>query len=671
MNLGTVTGARFSIKTYRRGRALVAVVLLSLYVILALGGSLRRSATFDETAYIAAGYSYWKTSDFRLNSEAGVLPQRWVALPLLFGDHRFPPLEGADWEDANHWRIGHGFLYRLGNDATKILMLCRATVVVLGACLGYLIYRWGLALGGTVGGITALACFTFCPSMIAHGGLATSDMAASLAFLASLGAYWRLLQRVTVLRVLGSAVAAATLFATKMSAPVIVPVFVALCAIVASQRRPLTLGFRSCEIAISGFPKKASVFACLLLVHAVIIADVLWLLYEFRFDAEAPNGALPARAHPQRPIAALTGGLTAGPAIRTAHDFRLLPEAYLRGAAFVLQHAERRASFLNGTYSDQGWWFFFPYAFCAKTPAATLGLFAAAAGYLASRAGCWRSLRVRVLAYRLLPLAAFLAAYWLVALSSNLNIGHRHLTPVYPPMFVLIGAAAGRWLRQRPSTGPFLATALLFMIAESLAVWPHHLAFFNVVAGGPQNGYRHLVDSSLDWGQDLPGLATQLAESRHVGRGQDVYLSYFGTADPEYYGLSAVRLRSFMDFNRDAQPEPPELGPGVYCISATMLQHVYPPLSGRWTQAYEDEYKVLRRMDLARHPSAASRRWRPILDSLTSHASTRLTMLQFGRLCAYLRGREPDGHAGYSILIYHLSAADLRRALEGAPPIDE
>jgi len=69
-----------------------------------------------------------------------------------------------------------------------------------------------------------------------------------------------------------------------------------------------------------------------------------------------------------------------------------------------------------------------------------------------------------------------------------------------------------------------------------------YLAYFNQVAAGPKNGYKHLVDSSLDWGQDLPALRSWLAQNPdRFGTGQR-YLAYFGTALPEWYGIKATSL---------------------------------------------------------------------------------------------------------------------------------
>jgi hypothetical protein len=97
-------------------------------------------------------------------------------------------------------------------------------------------------------------------------------------------------------------------------------------------------------------------------------------------------------------------------------------------------------------------------------------------------------------------------------------------------------------------------------------------AYFNQLAGGPSQGYLHLADSSLDWGQDLPALKQWLDRDGLQRGGGNVYLSYFGTARPEYYGIQATPLAGFIDRRPPAPPVP--LGGGVYCVSATMLDVV-------------------------------------------------------------------------------------------------
>jgi hypothetical protein len=267
------------------------------------------------------------------------------------------------------------------------------------------------------------------------------------------------------------------------------------------------------------------------------------------------------------------------------------------------------------------------------------------------------------------------AVYWGFSLTSHLNIGHRHILPTYPVLYIACGAlgwAVGRAWRQSRRIGRIFAAAVALLLAAharvAAGIYPHFLAYFSPLAGGPEQGYKHLVDSSLDWGQDLPALKHWLDRNRRPG--EPLYLSYFGTSEPDFYGIDGVRMAMLPDFGR---PHPWFwLEPGLYAISATMLQHVYMPIRGPWTDEDERQYQQLRLNDanfrlLKADPAGHPELMREISPLQWSRAWTKFEELRFARLCHYLRVRRPDAMAGYSILIFRLSRAELDAALEGSP----
>jgi hypothetical protein len=323
-----------------------------------------------------------------------------------------------------------------------------------------------------------------------------------------------------------------------------------------------------------------------------------------------------------------------------------------------------------------------------------------------------------------------LAVYWCAAIFSHLNIGHRHLLPTYPPLFILCGAA-GWWLRAWPGVrneskphlrfsrglGIGLCVALAFLAVEAVYRFPHYLAYFNGLVR-PANGYRHLVDSSLDWGQDLPGVRRYI-ETKHPP--PPIYLSYFGFANPVYYGipaihtysvtgahrspplqtftLSADRARTFLEdllrkepdydaenvvtADRDGsvfavvvkKPAALRLAGGTYFISATLLQPVTQPgrgAFGPWNNRLENRYQAVRQFMAPLLADDVGERRRALtqvpLEQWYS-AINDYEFLRFHRLAAFLRQREPDDNVGFSILVYHLSDDELARALDG-PPVE-
>jgi hypothetical protein len=242
---------------------------------------------------------------------------------------------------------------------------------------------------------------------------------------------------------------------------------------------------------------------------------------------------------------------------------------------------------------------------------------------------------------------------WLAAVKSTFNIGYRHILPLYPALYVLAGAA-GVWLtsERRVLRIAVVGFAGLFA-ADSLATYPHYLAYFNpLVPRG--KGYQHLVDSNLDWGQDLPGLARWLAEN--CQEAEPVYLSYFGTGRPGHYGIEANTLPRPRE-----EREPAPLAPGIYCISATALQAVYEDAPGHWNKAYESRYQE-RRKQLADNTNSLSAAERAAARAGYEYG-------KYLRLLAYLRHRMPNSQIGFSILIFRVSQEELDRALLG-PPVE-
>jgi hypothetical protein len=413
----------------------------------------------------------------------------------------------------------------------------------------------------------------------------------------------------------------------------------------------------------------------------------------------------------------------------TLRRARLLPEAYLYGQAHAWRFAQERGAFARGQFSLHGWWWFFPYTALVKTPLPLFALAALAIAALLARRFVPAGAPDETAGVRwpTAPLWVLLALYWAAAMAGSLNIGHRHILATYPPLFILCGASV-HWVRTWRAGGGFLVrVAGVFLIAltvlhatETALHFPNYLAYFNAAAGGPTRGWRHLVDSSLDWGQELPAIRRFLDREKPEG---PVYLAYFGNGSPAAHGISATPLCPLAARNPPDSPPlrlvqvPPgvlniaalaadlveqrpdyafagttavgeakalmllktpaalRFAPGIYLISATMLQPVAFPLDGPWgpwNTRHEATWRELRAEvepllgdNPAARAAAFSRRppleWWALLD--------RFDQFRFARLTAWLRQREPDGQINFSVLVYRLSADDLARALDG-PPVE-
>jgi hypothetical protein len=643
----------------------LVVVLLATHWVMAVTAVAHKSTTFDELAHLAGGYSYLVTGDYRLNPENGFLPQLWAALPLLARHCVFPPLAQSAWYASDLWEIGYQFFYRMGNDLGAMLAAGRAMIALLSVGLGLLVYLWSRRLFGPRGAVVSLLLYCFCPTVLANGSLVTSDMALALSLVAAVWSWWALLHRVSWGLLVANVLVLAVLFLSKMSAATILPIGLLLLGVRLLHREPpaVLLGRPR---RVHGRGNQLLLFLGLMTFLAVAVVVLVWAAYGFRYSSF--RGAQAGRDQFFGGWDwALESSGAVGAAVAFLRRHQWLPEHQLYGFAYMLKSAGVRSAFLNGHYSNVGWWYFFPYSFLVKTPVSLFAVLALALAAAVTKARA--SFRAGL--YRVAPLLVLLGVYWAMAVGSRLNIGHRHILPVYPALFVLAGAAGSWFQARRRVLRAAVPVLLLAFMAESLSVRPDYLAFFNVLAGGPRHGYRHLVDSSLDWGQDLPGLRTWL--DRHDLNGQNrtpVYLSYFGQGDPTWYGIRTGFLASYMDKWRVKGVEP--LQGGVYCISATMLQGVYLEPCGPWAAPYERAYQGLLPemrpfLDARRDPQARERLRQDRGRDYWEQAGSMFEELRLARLCSFLRQREPDDQVGHSILIYRLSDEDLDRALFGAP----
>lgn len=541
-------------------------------------------------------------------------------------------------------------------------------VALLGVGTGLLVFLWTRALFGNAGGLIALTLFAFSPSMLALAGTATTDLSITLTLFASTWAVWRLLQRVALRRIAVSLFAFVLLVLAKPSALVILPIAAVLVAVRLYRLEPWDLSLAGRHRRLVTRRAQAAVVAVLVLLHAAAGIAALWAHYGFRYAAsprpEDPTLASPALDYRDGMASPLRSTL------RWIRDHRLLPEGFHRGIHTLAGNDDETVSFLRGEWTVGGQPWFFPYAIAVKT-APPIGLLVAAG------TGIWVWQRRRPSAgadipsaCTLAPVFALVGCYLGVALVEDLNIGHRHILPVYPALFVLAGGVGLLWRVRVPPIWRRLAVAVAGWTAvESFAARPDYLAYFGPQAGGSENGYKHLVDSSVDWGMDLPALKTLLDRIDPTGA-EPVFLSYFGTDSPRYHGIRSRRLPGFFDRRRI---EAYAFTPGIYAISATLLQSTYNVAIGPWSRAYEARYRAaLARMQVLESIVETPGAWARIQAGPTVGTWLQeihlYDALRTARLCAWLRhARPPDHRAGHSILIWRLTFDDLAAALLGPP----
>jgi len=544
-----------------RGGAFVASGV-ALYAALAITSMRTQSATFDEGSHLPAGYTYLKLGDHRLNPEHPPLVKTLAALPLLFMDVTIKPDDEA-WALRRQWEFGKRFLYRW-NDADRLLFWGRLPVVALGALLGVSVFLWARHRYGRRTASLALFLCVLSPDMLAHGQLVTTDVGIALFMFLSVIAFDAASRQVSVARVTLAGLAAGAAFATKFSAVLLLPILASLALVAVVAPEPMTLalpGRRPREVMRR--PARVVAMVGVLAAVGVFSLLVVWGSYGFRSrlspDPQVEAAFEWSRVEPD--------GVLEKPAARIVRTSGLLPEAFVFGFFRFFKHAEPRPAFLLGRASNDGWWYFFPVTFLLKTPVPLLALLGIAAVTRRRHRWPWRDELVLWL-----PVGIYAA----VAVARALNIGHRHLLPIYPFLFVAAGRVADWAFPLPPARArvPALIVSALcgWHVAATALIHPHYLAYVNELGGGPSNGYRLFADSNLDWGQDLKNLKAYL-DRRGIGT---LKLSYFGTADPAYYAIPGDLLPSHM--LPPSRVTTREVRPGeLLAVSATNLQGVYLP----------------------------------------------------------------------------------------------
>ena len=508
----------------------IAAGLLGLMCVLMISSACLKSPTMDEQNHIVRGYAYLRTGDLRLNLPHPPLINSLSAAPLLLLPDLKLPTDSPAWENAHTITFATQFLWHANQNADRTLLLARLPIILLAILLGCFVFRWAAELHGPLAGLLALSLYVFDPNILAHGRLTTTDLGVTCFMFVAVYCFWRWLNRPTWSRLAAAGLTLGLALVSKYSALVLMPVLllIGLVHILISRWGEARDRFWSLNF---GF------WICLGLIFA-LAGLVVWAVYGFEVGPVAEGGiAVP------------------------------IP-TYIRGLQGVFDHLERgHLAFLYGDYFTAARWDFFPTAFAIKTPLPTLILLCISLVWMVKRRA-WRE------AY---PLLLPVLTYMAVSLSSkSLNIGYRHILPILPFLFVFAsGVARSIELRKTPVAAACVLLATWYL-ASSGRIYPHYLTYFNELVGGPDNGWRYLVDSNLDWGQDLKGLKRYM-EREGI---EEVYLSWFGSTYPDAYGYDIPHrlLPSYLYYPGQVTGvpfNPLRPAPGVYAISATNLQGVY------------------------------------------------------------------------------------------------
>jgi hypothetical protein len=569
----------------RTGLAACAA-LLALFAAVSFGAALTKAPTFDEPVQATAGWLRLHYGDFRLNFEDPPLWEDWAALPNGINALK-PDFNAPDWTRMTEmppleWSWASRMLFDTpGVDGVAFVNRSRAMMLVVAVALGAMIALWSWRLAGPAAAVTSLAFFALDPNFLAHGSMVKNDISVSLVMLALAFLVWRLGQRFRWWTAVGLVLLCAAAANVKFSCVLLAPILLLLLTLRVLAPEPWPSLLRAGD----SIATRIALVGVLLAGVAVVACVAVWADYGFRFSVTPDpkqhiNTAweldyirthqLGAQTHGQITPALVEAWkpdlLTSVFQWALAH--RLMPEAWLWGFLFIYGASTWRTAYLLNSLSSTGWWYYFPFAMLVKTPLATI-----VAAASASAVGIWlfrRRLRGFAGWWTAACLAIPPAIYLLSAMRSHMNIGIRHVLPVYAFVYVglgVVGAAAiRRWKRPAVLVTGGLAAAVAL---ETAAALPNFLSFFNTAARAYRAPVSLLGDSNLDWGQDLP----LLAEWQKSHPDLNLYLSYFGMVDPAYYGIRYHPLVANFILGPPPDGKPVQL-PAVFAISASQLQQL-------------------------------------------------------------------------------------------------
>jgi len=522
------------------------------------------SAIVDEVAHIPSGYSYDAYHDYRLNPEHPPFAKALAAVPLLFEKDLHGLKNDASWNGINQWNAGWHFLYHAGNDPKKILDATRLPMMLLMIALGLFLFFWAKEKFGRKIALIVLVLFAFYPDILAHGRLVTTDVAAAFGFTVALYFFDKAFQKNTWRYLIFAALAFALAQLLKFSALLLFGVFLILPVVWAILYRKTEKGF---------WPSlwrrlKQYFWICLLSVIAV------WIAY-IPFVWNTP----PSIEHQL-----IETNLTNDPRTLPLRNFEHKLENhvvtraldhYLLGGMLVIGRVEGgNKVYILGHLSDKSISWFFPAAYVLKTPIPIiiLLLFSITMIFVA-----WPKEKEKkwFLAVLLTPILV----YWAITLKGQLNIGIRHLMPTIPFVLMLIGYTLAPYFNSKPNRWIQIGTYVLlgYLIVSVMNYYPGFIGYFNEFT--PKDvRYERMIDSSLDWGQDLLRLKKYVDDNNI----KSIKVDYFGGSVPSYYIPQAKEWH--------AQNGPTS---GWIAVSATFYQSskLVGREEGKWSYDWLDAYK--------------------------------------------------------------------------------
>jgi hypothetical protein len=527
-----------------------SVIALLLIMVAEVALSTRRlSLSWDEGDHIYSGYMNWKHREYSLNPEHPPLVKLVAALPLLPLHLKVAPRENRYFKSEAYYG-GRELLFR--NDpryggqysAETLIFRVHLAVMIFSLLVALLLFVAGREMFSPLAGLIAMALWVFDPTVLTNAPFVTTDTAAALGFFLSAFTFYRFVKQMTWQRAIPCGVAVGIALASKHNAVLLLPLLILLAV--------GEIGGR--WFAARLFPRRAAIrLAAGMAAIAALAITILWSVYSFRFAMHPTGVDMPPLAGQ---MTTLSPAMSA--AIQLCAHYHLLPESYLYGLVDVVRVGAYMPTYIFGKLYAHGQWFYFPVLLSLKWSIGVLGLlilslYACATG---------RIHRAREIFFLAFPFFFYLA----VAMGSPLNIGIRHVLPLFPFAFALAGAGAAFLIAEKRVWAYPVAALLLWHAADSLRMFPNYMPYANVLWGGPSHTHDLFSDSTTEWGQDLK-FVRAWTDQHHV---QECWIAHFPAPFilPSDYGVPC-RLLPTLDtmYEQDIALPPVLHGPLLLSMS--------------------------------------------------------------------------------------------------------
>lgn len=569
----------------RRTSLTIAVLALSAHGILAVDAARKLSITYDEYWHLPVGVLNATQGRFDFERHNPPLARMWCALPVIaLGTN-------TGFADAPLPMDQYGRRFREANPGNVEALYFRGRIMqaILSVLIGTTLFAWTRGMFGDAAAALTVVLWSCCPNILAGASVVTTDLAAVGGFVFVLYATWRFANASSWRRATVTGTALGLSLLLKFTCVILVPL-APVCWW--CFRRGLALANTKSAVATPEPDAPAPVSRRILLARWGVAMGVALVVVNFGFLFQETGTAFGELAFESRALRRLQSDLDVFGGFPVP-----LPRDFLLGIdqqRALMQSAH--AVYLDGAWSDHGFPHYYVLGLLYKLPHPLQALALLAA---------WLVVRPHSIERRGWTLfAVLLPAIVLTTIASlsQMQLGVRYILPAFPFLMILAGQTA-RWTAPENRWTRRTVLLLAALSVTSLRFHPHHVAYFNELAGGPIRGREHLVDSNIDWGQDL----LRLRDYVEAQRLRTVGLAYFGTVTPASVGLKYRLPPSW-------RPQP-----GTYAVSVNFVM-------GR--------------------PSALTD------EKGEAHAAG---LDEYG----YFRAFTPVARIGYSIDVYHLTALDV------------